>query len=67
MWKTIGILIGFRKWDIEAWSSVSGLRYIDTKCKEKESERERVSSNRLEREGGWDIEVIERSEREGFW
>jgi len=31
-----------------------------------ESERNKLSSNKLEKERGRDIKVIERSEREGF-
>lgn len=32
-WKRVGILIGFKKWDREAWGNVSGLGYANTKCK----------------------------------
>ncbi len=67
VWKRVENLIGFREWNRETWSSVSGLRYADTECNHRESERERLSFDKLEREKGWDTQVIERSEREGFW
>ncbi len=38
-WKKVEILIGFRKWDREAWGGVSGLRYADTECMHIESDK----------------------------
>jgi hypothetical protein len=51
VWKKIGILIGFKEWDIEAWSGVSGFGYVDIECKQKKNERKVKFYKTKERKG----------------